>query len=901
MAKSPSINLIERDVLSYSTVSSNTTIAVVGYATKGPIGNATTVSSFKEFRQKFGYPTALGFSSLAVQRAFNQGNSLIFYRVAEVEGDEAATPSTVLVKNNVDALNSYVEFSRTTDILKGAANYVNGIEYSFDLSGKNIYMKSPSSGRWPLNDMLDQISNQLPVTSGYQEFTDKNLSNASYTSYMFKLTMDGAVVGGAVNNTLMVDIASSDTLSSVCTKISNAVHGGSRSYSTIGFTASKSTLTTALSLSATKYNFKIRTIAEGTWSTVVIYNVTTNSTLKDIASKINTELTRRNISVVCLPATTGLYFFNKTYGVNSYVEIHEGEDLTSSSMGVDLFRVNDSFEGTIAATVVGTVTTAASGVTVAIDSYTNRIKITSSTTGASSSVLLASPTLNSVLPGHDLTVVLGTKDARNGQGASTATVEKNATSLKIRVSSDSSAALSDFIDNGTIGEDFLTLMPVDTAVTGYGGTSTDNTDVIVFASKETGDSTNRISIEKSSTVNPVTALTTHTIKIYYDGELKETFADVSLTLADDTYFVNVINESIENGGSEWVSVTAYDNNDDSVITFPNGTYQLGTAADSTSVEFDSVTMTEDEFEAYDYSVGTNGIPENGGEGLFVDAFNSSSDLANKDLYDYHILVTPDNNEEAVQTAAISLAESRKDFLYLIDPPFGLSYDQVKAWHNGDGYGRYTAVSSSYAAVYWPWLKDYDSYNKKYVWCPPSVFVGEKLLEVDRVYKPWAAPAGETRGKIIANDSEFSPSFAEREELYGDFNCVNPIVDFSSKGLIIYGQKTSSREDIASNRINVRRMVIYVKKLIKKSLDAMLFEPNNQTSWQRATSLINSILETVRQTGGISNYLVTIDATTNTADVQTQDMMTGTVKIVPTGTIEIVELNINVYKSGSTIE
>ena len=313
-------------------------------------------------------------------------------------------------------------------------------------------------------------------------------------------------------------------------------------------------------------------------------------------------------------------------------------------------------------------------------------------------------------------------------------------------------------------------------------------------------------------------------------------------------------------------------------------------------------MDETNFEAYDYVVGTDGIPSNGGEGLFVTALGSGGDLANQDVFNYHILLTPDNNEEAVQNAAISLAESRKDFLYLIDPPFGLSYDQVRDWHNGTGnFGRSTAVSSSYAAVYWPWLKDYDSYTKKYVWVPPSVFMGEKLLEVDLTYKPWAAPAGETRGKLLANDSEYSPSFAEREELYGDFNCVNPIVDFVSKGLIVYGQKTTSRENIASNRINVRRMVIYVKKLIKSALDSMLFEINDTNSWQRATTLVNSILETVRQGGGIAEYQVIIDSTTNTADVIAQNMMSGIVKIVPTGTIEIIELSINVYKAGSTIE
>ena len=106
-------------------------------------------------------------------------------------------------------------------------------------------------------------------------------------------------------------------------------------------------------------------------------------------------------------------------------------------------------------------------------------------------------------------------------------------------------------------------------------------------------------------------------------------------------------------------------------------------------------------------------------------------------------------------------------------------------------------------------------------------MGEKFLEIDKIYKPWYSPAGDSRGKLSsASDVETSPSFAEREQLYGDFNCVNPIVDFYSKGIEIFGQKTALRENQAVNRVNVRRMIIYIKKLIKLALDGMLFEPNN---------------------------------------------------------------------------
>lgn len=97
------------------------------------------------------------------------------------------------------------------------------------------------------------------------------------------------------------------------------------------------------------------------------------------------------------------------------------------------------------------------------------------------------------------------------------------------------------------------------------------------------------------------------------------------------------------------------------------------------------------------------------------------------------------------------------------------------------------------------------------------------------------------------------------------------------------------------------MVVYVKKLIKDAMDGIVFEPHNADSWAKATNLINSILEPVRQADGLDDYKVTIDDTTNTADLIAQSIMKGVIQLVPTGTIEIIELTIQVNAAGSTIE
>jgi hypothetical protein len=263
-------------------------------------------------------------------------------------------------------------------------------------------------------------------------------------------------------------------------------------------------------------------------------------------------------------------------------------------------------------------------------------------------------------------------------------------------------------------------------------------------------------------------------------------------------------------------------------------------------------------------------------------------------------MTPDNGDNTVENALVALVEYRTDCLAVVDPPQAVSVASVIAWHNGLGNGRTTAINSSYSATWWPWLMDLNPINGQYVWVPPSVFMGEKLCYVDNNFGPWYAPAGDIRGLLAAYNYEYSPSQSERDQLYGGLNAINPIVNFASRGLEIYGQKTLSRTTSAINRLNVRRMIIYVKKLIKNAVDQMIFEPNNADSWARCRTIINAILEPVRQANGLAAYNVIIDSTTTTPSLIAQSIMAGIIQLVPMGTIEIISLTLQINPTGSTI-
>jgi len=444
------------------------------------------------------------------------------------------------------------------------------------------------------------------------------------------------------------------------------------------------------------------------------------------------------------------------------------------------------------------------------------------------------------------------------------------------------------------------------------GIALGDSNVVRILMDEKGTANNGSYIEVSSRTNPISGDSEHDIKFYYGTTLKETFTGVTYYAGDTNFFETVINKDTDNGGSSWFSVDAYfPTAGDSTAWLIDGNYYIGISAPSGDAipgdtlpweTGDTATGVDGDSVAYDYRAGQDGIPTNGGDTILAAALATNAALANTELWDYHLLVVPDSSSEAVENSAISLAEFRKDCFFIADPPYNKTIANAVNWHNGtSAQGRTTALNSSYAAAYWPWLKDYNSVAGEYVWAPPSVFVAEKMLEVDNNFGPWYAVAGDVRGKIAAFDYEGSPSLAERDTMYGDLNALNPIVNFASKGLEIFGQKTLLRSASALNRINVRRMVIYAKKLIKTAMDGLVFEPHNADSWARATNLINAILEPIRQGNGLSDYRVTIDETTNTASLIQQSIMAGVIQLVPVGTIEIIELDIKINAAGTTIE
>lgn len=304
---------------------------------------------------------------------------------------------------------------------------------------------------------------------------------------------------------------------------------------------------------------------------------------------------------------------------------------------------------------------------------------------------------------------------------------------------------------------------------------------------------------------------------------------------------------------------------------------------------------------YEIKNGKDGL-----EGISKDEIILSAEKAfsNTDTSDIDILLTPGWFDRGVILACTELAEQRGDCLYIFDPPRGMNAQQVTDWANATGQfaTEEHAFNSSYSAVYFPWVKVRDNYSRSDIWLPPSGYVGSQIAYSDQVSEPWFAPAGLNRGKLSRPIAlEYSPTKGERDILYGNQNVINPIINYKSQGLVVWGQKTTQRRPTATNRVNVRRLVNYLKKVITASTAYFVFEPNDEYSWERWYEMVDPTLSAVRAQRGISDYVIEMGEKTVSLDDEYNHRMPGVIKVKPTKTAEFVPLEFMIMPSGASFD
>jgi len=285
---------------------------------------------------------------------------------------------------------------------------------------------------------------------------------------------------------------------------------------------------------------------------------------------------------------------------------------------------------------------------------------------------------------------------------------------------------------------------------------------------------------------------------------------------------------------------------------------------------------------------------NDGKNAYEDAINI---LGNQDEYDINLVLMPGVTDDssgagsALITKAIDMCEDRGDCFVIADP--GL-YSQALTTATTKAEGR----DSNYAAMYYPWIQIPDSDTGKNVWVPPSTVMGGVYAFNDKVAHPWFAPAGLNRGGIdMAIQAERKLTHSNRDTLY-DSN-VNPIATFPGQGVTVWGQKTLQKKASALDRVNVRRLMIKLKKFIASSSRFLVFEQNNASTRRRFLNIVNPFMEQVQSNSGLTAFRVVMDDTNNTADVVDRNILYGQIFVQPTRTAEFIVLDFTVQPTGAT--
>lgn len=207
-----------------------------------------------------------------------------------------------------------------------------------------------------------------------------------------------------------------------------------------------------------------------------------------------------------------------------------------------------------------------------------------------------------------------------------------------------------------------------------------------------------------------------------------------------------------------------------------------------------------------------------------------------------------------------------------------------------------AKNSSYCCTYANWGFTNDKALNRGVWVPMSGFAAAAMGNTDANFQPWIAPAGFTRGLVSGiTDLAFYPKQKERDQLYKVG--LNPVANFPNEGFAIFGQKTMQAKPSAFDRINVRRLFLYLQKAVMNTVKFYVFEPNTLFTRTQVLNVLRPIFEEVKNTQGMYDYLIVCDERNNSPEVIDRNELVIDIYIKPTRAAEFILVNFYATRTG----
>lgn len=293
-------------------------------------------------------------------------------------------------------------------------------------------------------------------------------------------------------------------------------------------------------------------------------------------------------------------------------------------------------------------------------------------------------------------------------------------------------------------------------------------------------------------------------------------------------------------------------------------------------------------------------------------------VSDPEVVEMNALAAPGITNTRVTNHMIRTCEDRADALAVIDIETG---GYIPSTENTDSFKTRiqnskvrTAVdtlenrglNTSYACAFYPWVKISDQISDRQIWVPPSVVALGTFASTQARSELWFAPAGFTRGglsegagglPVLAVSQRVSSK--ERDELYEA--SINPIAQFPAEGIVVFGQKTLQTTPSALDRINVRRLMIFVKKEVSRRAATLLFDQNVQATWDRFRGSVEPFLDSVKSRFGLTEFKVVLDETTTTPDLIDRNIMYAKIFLKPARAIEFIAIDFMITNTGASFE
>ena len=767
---SPSVRITETDLTFVSPVTSFHRVALVGFASKGPINTPTSVTTLTDLVTKFGNPhpdSSDPYLIYAAQQILRVSSEVIITRVADT--DPTSNTRAVTASVDVPATGGIIDI-----IGDQTGPYVFAIDHYFS---------------WKLNGVL--ASKILVVKADTYTLTELVVE----LNKQLNPTIDGIIFVETDSDTLgLKSVWAYGTASSIeLVSHQDSIYGGGSSIVGLGTSMTRA----VLEGSKTHYPEDTYTSA-GTWNFTSIGTDVLSNALQIVISGTGNVNIDDVVQVIDLSALA-----NDTWTTAEVRdEIETQIDSANFPGGFEVYLFGSSPNQTISFRTLA---------------Y-----------GSGSRLLVKSASTLDLIFGLSNTTASGDSPTRVSEGGLT--------------------------DQGGI-------------VTGSSNSSS-NISFTVFADSP-GIEGNQTNIILSTNVYDGT----FQIQVYNNGQQVEAWGNLTKNVLSNFYV-----ESYLNTVSNFIRVTDYTD----VPAPPANTSATGLAL----------------------SGGTDGIPldPDNQDSLIIGNPTAGTGLytfSEPEQIDIDLIATPGRSSPAVVSALITVCESyRQDALAIIDPPFGLSVNEIINWQNGTHPLNTTRLDTDFAALYYPWVDITDSFNSINVWVPPSGSVLAAICQSDSISGPWYAPAGLTRGVVPNINNVFTrPTLTERDLMYGNNNAINPIITYPDiAGFVIWGQKTLQRAPTALDRVNVRRMLFYVEKSIKSVAKQYLFEPNNAATRSSFINACSQIMTRLVANNGAQDFVIKCDEELNTSDVISRNELRARIGIVPVYAIEFIFIEFNLTRS-----